>query len=152
VVRLRTGLVFAVIAVGLIGSGSLPKAAAQTSSPPPSPSSPAPGPGAIRLLIPSSASPAHKGEPAVSVIQTAAGAQCYAQIAIPSMVVTSIGGGRADGDGRLTFRGDVLTLGTINGTRRTDAEWWEAPGPRILTVTCRFNGGSATQEFRFDVQ
>jgi hypothetical protein len=137
------------IVAALMGSGSLPKAAAQTSSPPPSPSSPAPGPGAIRLLIPSSASPAHKGEPAVSVIQIAAGAQCYAQIAIPSMVVTSIGGGRADGDGRLTFRGDVLSLGTIN---RTDAEWWGAPGPRILTVTCRLKSGTVTQEFRFDVQ
>jgi len=106
--------------------------------------------GEMRLLIPSSTNPARYAEPAVSIIQTAAGARCHGQIVGPLHTPVYLGAATAGTDGRVTLKGDANDHFGINPI--PFPLWYAGRGQRILTVTCDLNGASATQEFRFDVQ
>jgi hypothetical protein len=102
-------------------------------------------PVSIGLLIPSDANPARRGDPALYVLQTAAGARCHAQL-VENVHLIFLAGATAGSDGRVTLWGDdAHQWSTFTATA-----WYDA-GPRILTVTCSLNGASTTQAFRFDV-
>jgi hypothetical protein len=102
----------------------------------------------MTLLVPSDAQPARSGGPIIVSVQTGASARCHGVIvghAGPSnSFIVDLG--EAGPGGIATFKGLTGEYAAWQGYG------WGNRGPRTLTLTCTFNGVSASREYKFEVQ